>query len=788
MSAHEAPAEGGVPSDMLPASDSLTNAVTTTTTAATEGVPPSMPTPLPAVVPPTMQFHCAFSSLRGCRRTQEDSAMIVNDLRVRLRRRAAAEPITANAPTPVTEAPGGVGAPSDTEAAGEGTEQADATQSTTRQKEAGPHHIVDAHADVVFQCVGVFDGHCGDGVASFASKFFQEHFEHALQDLQEQVEPDQQEGGGAMRVTRSSTSFREEPVKRPHRDHHEISLADAVHFQRAVSASLVQALMHLDLTCYNLLHNSTRGRPAQCRDAGSTASVAVFFKAPLATALRHSDVSGGISRSSNGTPLLATSDTVERFNGGGLATTCTPAASDGESRRRTGCDEVVPLSPIPTTCVEDTYRLCLANLGDSRAIIGRLDTGILLLSTTDHRISACPTERARIQAAGGVVEFDRIGGSLDVTRGLGDYRYKVAPAQWWASAATSSSTDAPEGFSSMPTGVEGRRTASTTSAMSSSKFEVVEGLVPPASTLRCGDAPAAGDSMMGTLRWQSGSNTPLRSPMSEDADGCEAAIVNLQRGARHVRGAVGEARTVSVTSSCGSHPPGAAEGAANAPVRPQQQQLPQSPLSPLSPPLPSSAEVLTSNAVSNIADVYEWEVHRGEVLIIASDGVWDRMNSEDVLAFVCSALAAARRQPKAPSTGVMSGEEASGDPSNVAGGEGRGLSVFDGVDAQVSSAADVTPLSFGGALACGPLRHPSPCCERRATSSHCSRGAAFCTPGGNEDVGCNEVHSAVASLPGPTGSGLNFSIVQAAARRLTEYVLHNLSGTDNTSAVVVVFH
>ena len=62
-----------------------------------------------------------------------------------------------------------------------------------------------------------------------------------------------------------------------------------------------------------------------------------------------------------------------------------------------------------------------ANCGDSRAILCR--DAQVILHTQDHK-PFVPTEKERIQNAGGSVMIQRVNGSLAVSRALGDFEYK----------------------------------------------------------------------------------------------------------------------------------------------------------------------------------------------------------------------------------------------------------------------------------------------------------------------------------------------------------------------------
>lgn len=62
-----------------------------------------------------------------------------------------------------------------------------------------------------------------------------------------------------------------------------------------------------------------------------------------------------------------------------------------------------------------------ANTGDSRAVLSRGGEAVPL--SHDHK-PMNPEEKARIEAAGGTVKFNRVNGDLAVSRALGDFVYK----------------------------------------------------------------------------------------------------------------------------------------------------------------------------------------------------------------------------------------------------------------------------------------------------------------------------------------------------------------------------
>ncbi|KAG5485938.1 hypothetical protein CUR178_07532 [Leishmania enriettii] len=775
-SVEEGDAQAGISAALDPA-----NGIST---AAAESASSRLPVSLLAASPAT-QFQCSFSSLRGRRSRQEDSVMIVAELPVRMCSVPTAVPTAAEAyaARDLSGQPSSASARHGADAAGEDGGPAETA--------AAMPHIIDEQGEVVFSCFGVFDGHCGDTVASLASQFFPEHFEHALQAHQSQWARDRRESLGAPCDTDGSV---EGSVAEQQHRHREIAPAGAAEFQRVVSAAVVQALVHLDLTLYDVLHGATQGHSAQCRDAGSTATVAALFRTRSAGASDDTGVGTVVGSCVNGTLRSRTGDGRVPCSSGDSAATRTSAPSDKSWEPEERAKAVAP--PTRPVRTEGTYRLCIANLGDSRAIIGNLHTGELLLSTTDHRVSADPSEAARILAAGGVVEFGRVDGTLDVTRGLGDYRYKVAPAQWWTSAPAALVTGASTSVSPASLAASsGAATAAT--AMWSSQVTGVAGRVPPASIPRIGSASEV-NSAARALRWPSLSSTRPPSPMRDSAGGGGAAMDDCFSFI-HSQYAGSEAQPTFAPHSPEPPPSGTAErrvDADTAPAQHPQPTLPFNPPSPISSPSPlspwcplasASTVTLVGNAVSNIADVYEWEVGRGEVLIMASDGVWDRMASEEVLDFVRHELTTARWQSKAAAAEMaFCGGTQSNAVSGAAMETRKSLSV-NSAHAEASSATKEPWLSLGEALECDPLRHPSPCQAPKSTSARRYSAALLCTPSGSGVVARGQDEGAECSLADTTGDSPRFFAVQAAARRLAEHVVDSLSSSDNATVVIVVF-
>jgi len=70
----------------------------------------------------------------------------------------------------------------------------------------------------------------------------------------------------------------------------------------------------------------------------------------------------------------------------------------------------------------EKFKVVVANVGDSRAIVGKDGKGVAL--TEDHKPSS-PIEQKRIEKAGGFVSINRVRGNLALSRAIGDRSYKV---------------------------------------------------------------------------------------------------------------------------------------------------------------------------------------------------------------------------------------------------------------------------------------------------------------------------------------------------------------------------
>ena len=73
--------------------------------------------------------------------------------------------------------------------------------------------------------------------------------------------------------------------------------------------------------------------------------------------------------------------------------------------------------------ISPTHYFC-ANAGDSRTVLARSSGPQMCFPLSDDHKPDNPGEKARIEAAGGFVEENRVNGSLNLSRSLGDFEYK----------------------------------------------------------------------------------------------------------------------------------------------------------------------------------------------------------------------------------------------------------------------------------------------------------------------------------------------------------------------------
>ena len=89
----------------------------------------------------------------------------------------------------------------------------------------------------------------------------------------------------------------------------------------------------------------------------------------------------------------------------------------------TGCTATVVL-------ITKTDFYC-ANAGDSRSILARSGQGNLMHPLSEDHKPDNAAEKQRIMAAGGFVEENRVNGSLNLSRSIGDFEYKSNTAKDW---------------------------------------------------------------------------------------------------------------------------------------------------------------------------------------------------------------------------------------------------------------------------------------------------------------------------------------------------------------------
>ena len=93
------------------------------------------------------------------------------------------------------------------------------------------------------------------------------------------------------------------------------------------------------------------------------------------------------------------------------------AGADGENiAKYCGCTATVVL-------MNQTHIYC-ANAGDSRTVLGRQSGKQMCMPLSDDHKPDNREEKARIEAAGGFVEENRVNGSLALSRSFGDLDFK----------------------------------------------------------------------------------------------------------------------------------------------------------------------------------------------------------------------------------------------------------------------------------------------------------------------------------------------------------------------------
>jgi serine/threonine protein phosphatase PrpC len=77
-----------------------------------------------------------------------------------------------------------------------------------------------------------------------------------------------------------------------------------------------------------------------------------------------------------------------------------------------------------TVCLVTKDHIYCANAGDSRCVLGRTNGPKMCEPLSDDHKPENTDERLRIERAGGMVEENRVNGSLNLSRSIGDFEYK----------------------------------------------------------------------------------------------------------------------------------------------------------------------------------------------------------------------------------------------------------------------------------------------------------------------------------------------------------------------------
>ncbi|KAF8302736.1 putative protein phosphatase 2C [Trypanosoma cruzi] len=195
---------------------------------------------------------------------------------------------------------------------------------------------------------------------------------------------------------------------------------------------------------------------------------------------------------------------------------------------------------------------------------------------------------------------------------------------------------------------------------------------------------------------------------------------------------------------------------------------------------------LIDNVVSNVADVYEAELTGDEFLVLASDGLWDRMSTEGVVEFVRARLLQSgllrdgnvlqpMPQPLAtadlPKTPIRSSSPLVDFPRRVENTPPPSL-FHSGPDAaEVKHIFSMTLLHTDGA-------------SRGKQDDGDSSG--FATPPPQCAVGRWEQRESPGDSPYSCGTPRR--VLQAVANSLADHVVHHLHSADNVTIFLILFH
>ncbi|RNC33339.1 hypothetical protein TcCL_Unassigned03978 [Trypanosoma cruzi] len=195
---------------------------------------------------------------------------------------------------------------------------------------------------------------------------------------------------------------------------------------------------------------------------------------------------------------------------------------------------------------------------------------------------------------------------------------------------------------------------------------------------------------------------------------------------------------------------------------------------------------LIDNVVSNVADVYEAELTGDEFLVLASDGLWDRMSTEGVVEFVRARLLQSgllrdgnvlQPMPQSlatadlPKTPIHSSSPLVDFPRRVENTPPPSLFHSGPDTAEVKHIFSMTLLHTDGA-------------SRGKQDDGDSSG--FATPPPQCAVGRWEQRESPGDSPYSCGTPRR--VLQAVANSLADHVVHHLHSADNVTIFLILFH
>ncbi|RNF26756.1 putative protein phosphatase [Trypanosoma conorhini] len=193
---------------------------------------------------------------------------------------------------------------------------------------------------------------------------------------------------------------------------------------------------------------------------------------------------------------------------------------------------------------------------------------------------------------------------------------------------------------------------------------------------------------------------------------------------------------------------------------------------------------LVDNVVSNVADVYEAELTADNFLVLASDGLWDRMGTEGVVEFVRTRLL---------QSGLFSGGNVpQPQPPLSASGRSSARSSPSSLVSELPRTVAHTPppTCFGGSQSAEPK---SPLLSAQLFSDAGVRSehdddppSSYSTP--PPQCAISRWEQKESFVGSPCSCGAPRRVLQAVANSLADHVLHHLHSADNVTLLLMLFH